>query len=83
MRLAENANKSPAEVKREITLSEEKMERTSHTNNVSAIFYFLFLVCKIESNSQIPLPNHQVILSCKTVVPCGFFFNLLFKRFFY
>ena len=36
--------------------------------NVSAIFYFLFLVRKIESNSQIPLPNHQVILSCKTAV---------------
>ena len=27
--------------------------------NVSAIFYFLFLVCKIESNSQIPLPNNN------------------------
>ena len=51
--------------------------------NVSAIFYFLFLVCKIESNSQIPLPNHQVILSCKTVVPCGFFFYFLLKRFFF
>ena len=41
--------------------------------NVSAIFYFLFLVCQIESNSQIPHPNHQVILSCKTAVPCGGF----------
>ena len=41
--------------------------------NVSAIFYFLFLVCQIESNSQIPHRNHQVILSCKTAVPCGGF----------
>ena len=33
---------SPAEAKREITLSEEKMERTSHTNKCKC--YFLFLI---------------------------------------
>ena len=51
--------------------------------NVSAIFYFLFLVRKIESNSQIPLPNHQVILSCKTAVPCGFFFFIFYSKGFF
>lgn len=50
--------------------------------NVSAIFYFLFLVRKIESNSQIPLPNHQVILSCKTAVLCGGFLSFIQKVFF-
>ena len=48
--------------------------------NVSAIFYFLFLVCKIESNTPPQPPGHPLVQNCSTM--WGFFY-LLFKRCFF